>query len=34
MNDLVRQLPFVVHGLFMKLVHELVHDTKLLLFLT
>ena len=28
MNLLVRELPFVVYGLFMKTVHELVCDTK------
>ena len=28
MNLLVRELPFVVHGLFMKSVHELAHATK------
>ena len=34
MNHLVRALPFVVHGLLMKSVHELVLDTKLMLYLT
>ena len=28
MNLLVRELPFVFHGLFMKSVHDLVHDYK------